>query len=369
MKVSALHPPNCRLLSADVISNVVQQRSKVSRNAYVGQEHSLTMAQPPQPPCVQSLYKESVNSSDSSTNGRWESHPSNTEMDTEMRDVQPFNSLNLASRDSLVVNEGAASAAFNARKGQRTTIVESIVADKVRLRELRRVRQIRYRQKKENYAAGLDDGNKKLRSEIEQLSQRRRIAFATIFTSTSGWSVAVEYFRLFQYGLRNLSETHRCVQMAFLQETMTSDILFNSGYGVKLILDYWHSISQMFTDFEVELKSLEKASSNTFVATTVTTITISEETLRQVFPHLLRKDQPKGMTPLAATLLGETLVMQGAAHFGWDSDHCRVGSIRSHSSMMPPLLHLLGDLDAVSRVFSKALVTPDFHCKMVDSRR
>ncbi|CEG41051.1 uncharacterized protein PHALS_11220 [Plasmopara halstedii] len=365
MKLSTLHPPNSRLLSADVISGVVQQRSKVSRNAYVDQEHSLTLSHLPQPPRIHTSYVESENPNDSSTDGRWASHHGTTEMTTKLRCAQNFTPYS-ASRDGLTISEGPAKPITH--KGQMTSMVEMIIADKVRLRELRRVRQIRYRQKKENYAASLDDGNKKLRSEIEQLSQRRRVAVATIASTTSGWSVAVEYFRLFQYGVRNFSDAQRSVQMAFLQETMAPDILFNSGYGIEAILDYWHCISQWFANFEVELKALEKASSNTLVASTVTTITISEITLRQIFPHLLSMDQSKGLTPLAQELLDQTLIMQGSAQFEWDREHSCVGSIRSHSDMIPPLLCVLGDLDKVSRVFSKALITPDFRCKAFATR-
>ncbi|KAG6614083.1 bzip transcription factor [Phytophthora cinnamomi] len=74
-------------------------------------------------------------------------------------------------------------------------------AEKTRLRELRRVRQIRYCKKKEDYMHTLEDETRQLRDEIEQLEQRRRSASAAIPAKESAWSMAAEYFRLFRYGL------------------------------------------------------------------------------------------------------------------------------------------------------------------------
>ncbi|KAF1795598.1 hypothetical protein GQ600_26219 [Phytophthora cactorum] len=359
MQVSALHLPNSQLFSNDVISGVVQQRSKRSWSAFVGLNSDMSVDAVPRPsqrPRLQQWhpqtreYGEAGEPSSNVPPGRWGSHQDTTAMISALKEkLQP-----------------PATTESTARDGQLQAMVDLIIADKLRLRELRRVRQIRYRKKKDDYANSLDEGNKQLRVEIEQLADRRRSVLAAVPAKKSGWSVAVEYFRLFQFGIPDTSASgasSSCAQIAFLKATMAPDVLFNTDCGVKAVIGNWYYISQWFAKLDMELDALGTGSSGTLVAKTVTSITMTEHTIRKVFPHLTSSEDPSGMSPLAQELLDKTLVMHGATQFEWDSVRCRVGSIRSQSDMMTPLLRLLGTLDKVARVFSNALITPELHCK------
>ncbi|KAG3133868.1 hypothetical protein PC128_g26279, partial [Phytophthora cactorum] len=173
MQVSALHPPNSQLFSDDVISGVVQQRSKRSRSAFVGLNSDMSVDAVPRPsqrPRLQQWhpqtreYGEAGEPSSNVPPGRWGSHQDTTAMISALKEkLQP-----------------PASTESTARDGQLQAMVHLIIADKLRLRELRRVRQIRYRKKKDDYANSLDEGNKQLRVEIEQLADRRRSVLAVV---------------------------------------------------------------------------------------------------------------------------------------------------------------------------------------------
>ncbi|KAF4035590.1 hypothetical protein GN244_ATG12406 [Phytophthora infestans] len=228
-----------------------------------------------------------------------------------------------ALREKIQVPGVAATSESTSRDGQLKAMVDLIIADKLRLRELRRVRQIRYRKKKDDYADRLDEGNKQLQVEIEKHKERRRLALAAVPAKESGWSVAVEYFRLFQFGLQEtsasggcpLSESQRRAQIAFLKATMAPGILYNTECGAKAIIGNWYYISQWFSEFDMELNALETGVSGTLVAKTNTTIAITEHTIRKVFPHLLSSDDSGGLSPIARELVGRTLVMKGTSRF------------------------------------------------------
>ncbi|TDH69775.1 hypothetical protein CCR75_005452 [Bremia lactucae] len=370
MKVSALHPPNCRRLSDSVITGVVQQRLKASRHVHVAGACAMNIKTMPLAPLVPlshplaNEFKQTPKSSEVTSNGCWGDRQGNADVISELRKYSCRTTPALpycpATDGTQLMVEP------KAPEGDATDTVKVVTADKVRLRELRRVRQIRYRQKKEKYAVSLADEITKLRNEIEQLSQRRRSALAAVSTKESCWSVVVEYYRLFQHGVGKSSEVQRSIQAAFLHETMASDILFNTEYGVNAILKRWICISQWFANFQVELRAVEKNSSGILVATTITTVTITKQTLQQAFPHLRSSDESTKLSPLAQKLVGRTLVMHGSAQFEWDCERCRIKSIRSQSNMMSPVLRLLGDLHTVSRVFRNALVTLNFQCRVLE---
>ncbi|EEY65250.1 uncharacterized protein PITG_16884 [Phytophthora infestans T30-4] len=79
------------------------------------------------------------------------------------------------------------------------------------LREIRRVRQIRYRKKQQDYMETMEENNRHLQQEIDKLEERRRAVAAAVPSKKTLWYVAVEYFRLFRYGLRasDLSDRSR----------------------------------------------------------------------------------------------------------------------------------------------------------------
>ncbi|CAI5738871.1 unnamed protein product [Hyaloperonospora brassicae] len=238
-----------------------------------------------------------------------------------------------------------------------------LLSEKQRLRELRRTRQIRYRRKKEQYILDLQEQTRKLRRTIDELEQYRRLRSDTVVTQMNAWRFAAEYFRLFRYGVRfkegsKTSETAESAQLDFLRNSMTEDLVYNAEHGVVCMLQTWRQTSCWFAPVRLEVDRLTKDATGFLVANTLFTVTISEQTLRDVFPHLCNNDGT--MSALAQKLLGQAIAMRGSTRFKWDDALGRVASVMSQSDMLTPLLRILGSVNDVSRVFDKALITPDF---------
>eukprot|EP00644_Phytophthora_capsici_P018469 jgi/Phyca11/21279/fgenesh1_pg.PHYCAscaffold_87_\ len=223
-------------------------------------------------------------------------------------------------------------------------------------REIRRVRQIRYRKKQQDYMTTLEENNRELQHEILQLEKRRRAMSACAPTEKTLWNVAVEYFRVFRYGFRtsDLAENNSSVQLDFLRSSMAPDVLYNAGRGVEAILKNWTYFSLWFQDVEVQLDGLKKHGQESLIAKTTTTFIITEKTVANVFPHLNGQDAD-GV--LASKLLGQKIVLKGSTRFDWDSGYGRVTSVISESDMLTPMLRVLGSLEDVSKVFEKSLIS------------
>ncbi|KAG2524398.1 hypothetical protein JM16_004994 [Phytophthora kernoviae] len=67
---------------------------------------------------------------------------------------------------------------------------------------------------------------------------------------------------------------------------MTADVRDDVIYGAKTLLENWRLFSLYFENVRVDLDRLEIVADNSLIATTTTTIKISEKTLQRVFPHL-----------------------------------------------------------------------------------
>ncbi|EEY65255.1 bzip transcription factor [Phytophthora infestans T30-4] len=339
----ALQPPNSQLLSDRVIGGVVE-RSWSSQRSIAPQISAEirpgTSVYRSQRPGVQGEREFSLKRT---SRGPWETH----------RDT----ASSLKSVPNLLTTED-----------QYLAFAKIAISEKIRLRELRRMRQVRYRKKKENYVTRMDEEAAQLRQEIEKLEQRRRSLATGVPTEMNVWSVVAEFFRLFRYGMPEppfeaQSESQSEAQLEFIRTSFTADVAFNASYGVDKMIENWQQTSRWFPSIEVELEGLDKGPAGSLVATTTTTISISEQTLGSVFPHLL---YPRDT--LADTLLDQTLTMQGSMHFEWDDSCHRITRVTSLSDMLTPMLHFLGGLEEVARVFQQAAVTPDLQARRMQCK-
>ncbi|OWY99303.1 hypothetical protein PHMEG_00029714 [Phytophthora megakarya] len=235
----------------------------------------------------------------------------------------------------------------------------------------RRDNQRRYRKRQNDLILQLEKRTQHLRIEIEKLKRERGFVSTAVPVHSNLWSLVARYFRLFRHGLQNeASSTKHCIQLNFVLTTMKQDLQFNTAYGTDALMRHWMCISLRFKDFKVKLLELKKEVGGSMVATTMTSITITERTLRSVFPHLCRnggeliEEDTRPLFELGNQLLGSQITMNGSTRFFWDKKSTQVTSITSMSDMLTPMLKLLGSLEDVSRVFEKATISPDFQWKM-----
>ncbi|KAG1687628.1 hypothetical protein DVH05_004749 [Phytophthora capsici] len=140
--------------------------------------------------------------------------------------------------------------------------------------------------------------------------------------------------------------------LGYMREVAVADVMSNEEYGPEAVVRFW-CLTRWFGDVTVEVDNFQTRDCNTLVVATTTHVTITKKTLRTVFPDLCSKT-------IANRLINRRLVLRGSTHFEWDHSTRRVTRILSQSDMMTPMLELLGNLEDVSKVFDKALISPEF---------
>ncbi|ETL24826.1 hypothetical protein L916_21235 [Phytophthora nicotianae] len=253
----------------------------------------------------------------------------------------------------------------------RDLIIELVSKRDLR-REKCRVNQARYRKRQDKFLADLELGNQQTRAEIQKLeNQRQRILFATP-TNETVWNIATEYFRLFRHGFAapapysgltsNEAEaviprqSHK--QLEFLQAAMSIDVADGTLRGVDALLESWRLFSLYHKGIHLELERIEKDGACSVVATTKTSLTITENTIRNVYPHLsVNEFGDFELSPLACRLINQRIEMNGTVRFSWDRSSGRVVTLESKADMLTPMLRLLGSLEDVAHAFNDARIT------------
>ncbi|KAG7387599.1 hypothetical protein PHYBOEH_008216 [Phytophthora boehmeriae] len=242
-------------------------------------------------------------------------------------------------------------------------------------RERNRVYQARYKLKQKALVDDLNLSIQKLRDDIMQLEKQRlalekqRLALScSPLTDSTVWNVAAEYFRLFRHGFNKPESANDALvcrfdsvnHLAFLQQTMTSNVMIETGSGIEAMMESWSMASRYFDDIDCQLMCLENGPRETLVGTLDVRIDVTLQTLRHVFPHLIEGEK---LTPLAEKMVGHQLYLSSSVYLEWDPLRRRVSSVKYNADFMTPLLQLLGNLEDVSHVFDDANITPD--CKVV----
>ncbi|KAE8968258.1 hypothetical protein PR001_g27850 [Phytophthora rubi] len=247
-------------------------------------------------------------------------------------------------------------------------IVAEALRKKIRHRERCRVNQARYRKRQLKAEADVQNGIARLRNEIEHL-QSRCNDLSGVPTSRTAWGVTGDYIRHFNYFSAHPGPRYDGASK-FLREIMAPDVVDGSSSGGDTQIETWRRFALYFGDVHVELRGMKIPSDDTLVASTMTTVTITRNTLRYAFPHL-NSDGDAGTqggdwSPIASRILGQRLVVHGSVLFGWDNTSNKVVRFQTQSNLLTPMLNLLGNLEDVSFIFSKALITPD--CKFITSK-
>ncbi|KAG6617581.1 bZIP transcription factor 1 [Phytophthora cinnamomi] len=231
-------------------------------------------------------------------------------------------------------------------------------------REKCRKNQARYRQRKHEYELKDQDDIVNLRAQVATLQKHQHdVLQGGTLRRWSVWSVAVEYFNHFKHGH---ATTHNgpcnpsgpSMQLDFLRATMTPDVTDGNVHGIDAIMEQWRLYTLYHTDLHMALERLERGPDNSVIATTKTSMTITESTLFHAFRHLLDGNCSHSDS-IVSKLLGQRIVMRGSVQFGWDEQSGRVCRLTCSADMLTPMLKLLGSLEDVAFVFSRARITPD----------
>ncbi|EGZ09010.1 hypothetical protein PHYSODRAFT_362029 [Phytophthora sojae] len=159
---------------------------------------------------------------------------------------------------------------------------------------------------------------------------------------------------------QSIQDLHEEIQWLELQRQITA---LYASMGVDALLENWRYLSLGLKGADIQLECLENGVGGSVIATSSTTFTVTENTLRMVFPHLLECDEGGRLHPIATKLLGQQLSVKSSAEFQWDDERGQMSSIQLTPDFFTPLLRILGALEDVAFVFSKARMTSE--CKAV----
>ncbi|OWZ21939.1 hypothetical protein PHMEG_0003428 [Phytophthora megakarya] len=365
MDFCTLRPPNLRFLSDEIVGGVLQ-RSKANKFSYAPDNRFI---QPSQTWCEpRNQYRPPTHNQ---PRARPVEHPqaSNSKEVIPQRDAVAV--LGLLSLTTQPKRKREETPSYTSHKvqcvapeapvpvpvnNQAETDTESLNSDK---HEPQRPTQ--HRKMEDQRMINLEKQTRQLREEIEKFEERRRSASKAVPRHQNGWDVALEYFKLFRLGLQTPGRGRPAIhkrsesQLDFLRANMTADVVFSTGQGPDAMLRSWKCISMWFKDVEMELDVLDRGAAGSLAAMTKTSVTVTERTLRNVFPHLC-----SGSNELAKKLLGQRIVMRGLTRFEWDSSIGRFTSVVAYSDLLTPLLELLDSVEDVSRVFERSVISPDF---------
>ncbi|KAG7397009.1 hypothetical protein PHYBOEH_001459 [Phytophthora boehmeriae] len=241
-------------------------------------------------------------------------------------------------------------------------------ADKKAIRrEQCRANQARYRNKQARIKRQLRHELQRLEEEIHGLRLKKRSIRFERKTNQSPWTIVSETFRLVEDGFRspwrlaNLDEMMKHAEtrqaLEFLQKSFVHDVGFGGLRGINALMDQWRRYSLYFEDPHLELKQVTVLTTGILCASATLRVTITEFTLRCIFPHLIDEEDLDEMMSLEDRLLGQRVEYSCSMRFFFDELNGRVVRLEATVDWMPPLLRLLGSLECVSKVLGKALVS------------
>ncbi|EGZ07753.1 hypothetical protein PHYSODRAFT_319446 [Phytophthora sojae] len=222
-----------------------------------------------------------------------------------------------------------------------------------RRREQCRLNQARYRLRQDRKVQLLNETVTKLREEIPLLGlQRDRILFGT---KQSIFNVVVEYFHLFRHGVRlgnYVPDSQTQHQQVFLRSAMCPNVLLGERQGVHALMEQWRRYSSYFEDLNFQLEHMDERLKNLVTVSASMTVTITEATLKHVFPHLVN-------SKLGETLLGRRLMLPCSLCFEWDDASSHVVQLEMTVDFLTPVNRVLNSLSDTAFVLGQALVTLD----------
>ncbi|RLN53932.1 hypothetical protein BBP00_00009126 [Phytophthora kernoviae] len=239
-------------------------------------------------------------------------------------------------------------------------------------REQCRANQARYRNKQLKIKRQLRQELQRLEEEIHGLRLKKRSIRFERKTNQSPWTIVSEALRLIEDGFRspwrlaNLDEMMKHSDtrqtLEFLQKSFVHDVRFGDLRGINALMDQWRRYSLYFEDPHLELQQVNVLTAGVFCAAATFSVTITEFTLRCIFPHLIDDEGHDGKVdtaPLQDQLLGERVEFKCSMQFFFDELNGRVVRLEPTVDWIPPLVRLLDGLESVSAVLGTALVSPN----------
>ncbi|EGZ24852.1 hypothetical protein PHYSODRAFT_479772 [Phytophthora sojae] len=240
---------------------------------------------------------------------------------------------------------------------------------KVRRREQCRANQARYRDKQRNAQLQLEQNVELLHQEVSNLKRRYQDLSSRERSSQSPWSIVAEVFHLLESSYRSpwrmtstkemMSHPQTRLTLAVLERAFAHDAAMGERRGADALMEQLRLYSQCFGDPRLQLKRIESVFAGVMAARVRLSVTVTEFTLKHVFPHPEAKGGEANGQRLYERLLGQRLDLDCTMNFLFDDLSCRVARLETKVDLMTPLLRVLGSLKDVASVLENARVSSE----------
>ncbi|KAE8999953.1 hypothetical protein PR003_g15378 [Phytophthora rubi] len=242
-------------------------------------------------------------------------------------------------------------------------------------REQCRTNQARYRNRQRIRQGQLQHEVQQLQEELQGLRLKRQRLRLTEKTNSSPWAVVSEIFRLLETSFRSPwhmtsgeemmkhAETRQSLRV--LQQSFRHDVTMGSVSGTNALLEQLRRYALYFSDPQIQLKRVESVAPGVLTASALLSVTVSEFTLRCVFPHLEKANSSDAdaavdeYRALREKLLGQRLSCSCEMTLLLDGESDRVVRLETSINLVESLFRVLGSAGDVVDVLQQALMTPE----------
>ncbi|KAE9298039.1 hypothetical protein PF008_g23595 [Phytophthora fragariae] len=159
------------------------------------------------------------------------------------------------------------------------------------------------------------------------------------------------------------AETRQSLRV--LQKSFRHDVTMGSVSGTNALLEQLRRYALYFSDPQIQLKRVESVTPGVLTASALLSVTVSEFTLRCVFPHLEKVNSSDvdaavdEYRALREKLLGQRLSCSCEMTLLLDEESDRVARLETSINLVESLFRVLGSVGDVVDVLQQALMTPE----------
>ncbi|ETN10053.1 hypothetical protein PPTG_10799 [Phytophthora nicotianae INRA-310] len=234
-------------------------------------------------------------------------------------------------------------------------------------REQCRVNQARYRKRQRIWRRNLQQEKQRVEEEIQGLELKRQSIRFERKTNQSPWTIIGEVFHLLEDGFRSpwrlasmgemMKHPETRQSLKFMQRSLVHDVAMGELRGINALMDQWRRYSLYFGEPHVELKRVEAVTPGVVFAVATLSVSITEFTVKWVFPHLKTPNDTVPM--LDKKLVGQRIDCNCTVTFLFAEDNGRIIRLEPNIDLVSPMLQLFGRISDVSVVLGQALLTSE----------
>ncbi|RLN56013.1 hypothetical protein BBJ29_007214 [Phytophthora kernoviae] len=237
-------------------------------------------------------------------------------------------------------------------------------------------KQARYRDKQRITHAQLKVDVLQKHQEVEELKRKRQDILLSVKNNLSPWLIVAKVFRIVENTLRfpwclesegdMLNHTETQTGMEFLQSAFAFHVSIGELRGFHIMMEKLRHHSVTFGDPRFHLHRIQVMAPGVMTAAGRFTASVTDLTLRHVFPQLRKHVNEDKYISLRKRLQGHRFSCNFSVDFFFDEESGRVVRLEAKVDLITALLHTLGNLQDFNQLTLAIIVL--LHCQNVIDR-